>query len=543
MALVAEAVKGTLALVLFVAAAPAAPLDEMALPRWARLREVERYQLNVAEKYYRDKQWKIAKVEYEKYVQLYEKSEAASYAQMKWALCQVELRNLNTAIKDGFKTVIDYWPDSPEAVASAYFIARGHRDTGDVKEAKKAYAKLLSDHPKHVAAVQARADLMEIARKENDTDRQVALLRDLTFSVERDRDTAPGCAAAARQLTVYYFETGDFAEGLKALATNVKEEELPIYLLHYQHGRLPYVLGDLAGRKDELPKRQAAKLADDAVAWFKAKVPTATDEAATKRGRQLLYAVAEIERAAIRPDRQRETLEQIAKTYGADDELLGRMADWHLAGKRPEEARRLYARYKNVAEGLRLTAVSYRAERRFDPAIETYRRLAAQDAKKAGAWLADAAMTYREAAKPDQAVGLYREIIALDPGLASDCQWQIGLTYYHFGRWKEAIGIFRATDRFPQSHQHMAHAHRQLKQYGEAITLYRQIAAAHPPLAPWAILEIAYTQEEAGQKEVAIKAFKAVCDRFPKSGEASRAHALLQDKYKINVTLGGAKDE
>ena len=38
----------------FAGLAPAGPLDEMPVERWAKLREAERFQLNVAEKYYRE---------------------------------------------------------------------------------------------------------------------------------------------------------------------------------------------------------------------------------------------------------------------------------------------------------------------------------------------------------------------------------------------------------------------------------------------------------------------------------------------------------
>ena len=62
-------------------------------------------------------------------------------------------------------------------------------------------------------------------------------------------------------------------------------------------------------------------------------------------------------------------------------------------------------------------------------------------------------------------------------------------------------------------------------------------------MAPWALLQIGYTHEQAGAKEKAIQSFQQVCKRFPKDGHASTAHAYLQDKYKITVTLGGAKDE
>ena len=69
---------------LVVSATPAfaqGRIDELALDRWKLLREAERHQLNVAEKYYREQQFKIALGEYEKFVTLYEKSEGASFAQ------------------------------------------------------------------------------------------------------------------------------------------------------------------------------------------------------------------------------------------------------------------------------------------------------------------------------------------------------------------------------------------------------------------------------------------------------------------------------
>jgi TolA-binding protein len=81
-----------------------------------------------------------------------------------------------------------------------------------------------------------------------------------------------------------------------------------------------------------------------------------------------------------------------------------------------------------------------------------------------------------------------------------------------------------------------------LKQFNEAITLYNQVTADKPS-APWALLQIAYTREDAGQTEPAIQAFQQVCKKFPKDQYASTAHAHLQQKYKISVTLGGANEE
>src|SRR5262249_51915459 len=194
----------SLALALLLCQGPrveADKLDEMSLDRWAKLREVERYQLNIAEKLYRESQWKPASDEYEKFLKLYERSIGAPYAQLKWSLCQIKLRNLNTAIKDGFQSVIDYYPDAPEALTSALLIGRTQKDMGDVKTAKKAYEKLLKAHPKHYVAVLARADLIEIADREKDQPRKMALLKEMTYEVERKGEAAKDCVAAAQQLS------------------------------------------------------------------------------------------------------------------------------------------------------------------------------------------------------------------------------------------------------------------------------------------------------------------------------------------------------
>lgn len=57
------------------------------------------------------------------------------------------------------------------------------------------------------------------------------------------------------------------------------------------------------------------------------------------------------------------------------------------------------------------------------------------------------------------------------------------------------------------------------------------------------MLDIGFTYGEAGERENAIRIFQSTCKTFPKTGQASRAHAHLQNKYKISVTLGGATDK
>ena len=117
------------------------------------------------------------------------------------------------------------------------------------------------------------------------------------------------------------------------------------------------------------------------------------------------------------------------------------------------------------------------------------------------------------------------------------------VTHRVAGQYKEAIGYYRQCNNFPSNYSEMAACHRAMKDYREAVILYSQIVGGAPNSAPWAMLQIGYTQEQAGNKEAAIKAFQQVCKNFPKDGHASQAHAHLQTEYKITVTLGGAKDE
>ena len=128
-------------------------LDELPIEGWKQLREVERYQLQIAEKYWREQNWITAAGEYEKFMELYEKSSGAPFAQLKWSLAQVKLKNQNTAIKEGFQTVIDYWPESQQAIAAAYYIGRTQKEIGRTREAKAGFKNVVAKHPDRKSVV------------------------------------------------------------------------------------------------------------------------------------------------------------------------------------------------------------------------------------------------------------------------------------------------------------------------------------------------------------------------------------------------------
>ncbi|MDB5339094.1 MAG: repeat-containing protein, partial [Planctomycetaceae bacterium] len=242
---------------------------------------------------------------------------------------------------------------------------------------------------------------------------------------------------------------------------------------------------------------------------------------------------------AARTEKVPAVYEQIIKTFGVDDEIRGRLAAFYKTIGKREEARKAYGQYKDPIDGQSQIAYSYREEQKWDPAIVIYRNLNNQDQKLPHRWKAEMAMTYRHASKCDEAVAAYRELMTENAEKATEWEWQIALTYRDFHRWQDAIKAFRQTEVFPEAYNQMAACHRQLKEYKEAISLYYQMIGSDPPSAPYALLQVGYTQEQAGDKEKAIRAFQQVCAKHSKTGQASEAHAYLQDKFKINATLGG----
>lgn len=529
--------------------AQAGPLDEMATERWSKLREVEFYQLKIAEKYYTAGQWKVAADEYEKFLKLYEKSLGAPYAQLKWSICQVNLRYHNTAIKDGFQSVIDYYPDAPEAVSAAFYIGRAYKDIGNLKLAKQAHTKLLAKHPQHFVSVYARQDLVEIAEKEKEPERRLTLLRELTYDVPRKGPIVTECTHAARQLAQHYFANADFIEGSKALATTCAEASLPDEMMN-GHGNVHGIISSLTGAMEDDVKKKGNKLADEAISYMQARTDEALKDPKTKaRGVQLWHYVASLQSHARRPEKQREVFEKMLATLGKSDALLENLAQWYWSNGKRDLARETYGKFENAVEGQAKVANCWREDdknRKVDLAVQIYRQLMLKDDKNKLRWLGEIAWTYRHrAAKAELAIAVYREMIAANPEKTGDYQWEIALTHRQFGQWKEAITAFRATvglsdNYFLQGYLYMAEANRALKQYDEAITLYKALLSS--PSAPSVLWNIGVTHEEAKRPEEAIKTFKVLCDKYPSTGEASNAHRHLNDTYKISVTLGGKKD-
>ncbi len=499
---------GTAALVSLILAAcvqivHAQSFDELPLDRWKKLRENERYQLQIAEKYYRDKDWKVAVAEYEKFLTLYEKSDGAPYAQLKWSLAQVQLKKHNTAIKEGFQSVIDYWPESPEAQTAAFYLGHTYRAMGQTAKAKTAYKAVLTKFADSPAAAHAIAELADVASQEKDAAGRLAMLKKLTFEFPRTPPTNSVCIQAARQLAVIDIESSSTDEAVKALATTCAPAELPGQVIAYSRDPL----SRLASVKESGSKAQ--KSAEGIAAYLRTTLPPNPQSDADKAAYRLIgYGIAEVLALGRVDDKVADAYAAVDKTLGASDETLGRLAAFYKSRMKFDEARGTYRRYADKFEGQGLVAASYREQGQYDGAVDAYRQLVAQDAARAVRWKSELATTYRQAKKYAEAVAVYAELIAEDSANQNRWRWELATTHRDAGQYRESIAHYRQCDNFPENFKQMAACHRQLKDYNEAVLLYNQIVGADANSAPWALLQIGYTREEAGQKEPAIQTFQ-----------------------------------
>ena len=513
-------------------------LEQIPVDTFAKMRETERFQLKIAETFYLKGEYKVAASEYEKFLTLYERSTAAPYVQLMWSHCLVKQRKVYTAIRDGFQSVVDYWPDSHEAILAAYLMGRSYKSTGELPKAEKAYARAIASHPDHYTAVLAKWDLAEIYRIQKADDKRVKIWEDLAFKTKRTKENNYYTTHAASYLGQHHFYAGNFQDGLKAFETTYKGASLVRRL--YQYAQSP--ISQLTGNEEK--KKSGEKLADELIMFIEQQVPQdLKDDANIVRARNFYYTMSGVHSHARRDAEGLALYARLGKLIGVDDDLRGKQASWHRGRKRYAEARNIYGQFTdNVAGQVNIAWTYRRYEGKHDQAVAVYNRLIGLEKEREGEWHEHIVTTWREAKKWDQAIAAYQTLLKVVPGRFGDWYWGIAECYEAAGKLKEAIQSYRQSDKYPSLYFRMASCHRRLNQYKEALVLYHQ-ARADKGSAVEATISIGYTYEQYGQRENAIKWFQKTCKLYPKASQASRAHAHLQNKYKISVTLGGANEK
>jgi tetratricopeptide (TPR) repeat protein len=371
-----------------------------------------------------------------------------------------------------------------------------YRTMGEVKSAQKAFRFLIKEYPDHEIAIRSRTDLLHYARLHQDMEERLSLLNELTFEVKRTDAAKETCIKAAHELAELHCFAQKLADGKKALATTYTGPALFDQVCKLSAKTVGHLL------KEPKTRPAALKLGDQLLDTLRAEILVRPELA-----KELLYRCADLQGTLGRPSKIWKVYGEIGERFGVEDGLRGRQASWCLSRDKRDQARTIYGEFENVIAG-----------------------------KKAIAGM------YLEEGKIEEAIGVYRQLLEIDGEHSGDHFWAIAGCYEKLSDWKKAIASYRQVDRFPSDYFAIAKCHRRLGEQKEAIVLYNQIKIVEKS-ASAATLEIGFTYEEAKDKEKAIRTFQLTCKRYPKSSQASRAHSHLQNKYKINVTLGGTEEE
>jgi tetratricopeptide (TPR) repeat protein len=443
----------------------------------------------------------------------------------------MKLKKPKTALREGFQSVIDYWPESLEATIASYCMGDAYRTMGEIKDAQKCFRFLIKEYPGHELAMRARQDLLYYARLHEDMEERLTLLNELTFIVERNENSRDDCVKACHELAELHCFAQKLEQGKKALSTTYSGTKLFEQVYNLSVKTMKHLLGD------QKTRIAALKLGDQLIMTLRNEASVRTELAS-----QFLYQAADLNTTLGRHSDTMKIYREIGDRFGMNDSLRERMAQWYKSRGRRNEARKIYSEFEDQLTGLKNLAAMSLEEKKVAAAISIYREMIKIDENNSVEYLLRIAGCYKTQFNWDKAIACYREIIEIDGENSGEYLWSIAGCHETQLDWKNAIACYRQIDRFPANYFAMANCHRKLKEQQEAITLYNQIKILEKS-APEASLQIGYTYEEAKDKEKAIRTFQLTCKRYPKSGQASKAHAHLQNKYNINVTLGGTEEE
>ena len=506
--------------------------EQIEVDTFGKLRQVERYQLKSAEKFYTKGEYKSAAAEYEKYITLYEKSEGAAFAQLMWSHCQIKQRKVYAGIRDGFQSVIDYWPNSNEAKLATYLIGKSYKNIGELKKAESAYGKTIINYPSDHIALLSKLDLADISLIKKDQKRLNQIWGDIVFKTDKNKKSLPYITKSAQNLSKYYFNQSDFRKANDVLTTIYEGEQLKEAIYRNAKDAVTNLC------KNKATKISGEKLADKIILIIMESIDNAKNDDLP----ELFRRVARIHERALRDLEVIKTYELMANRLGMNDTIRNKIANWHNTMKRHSKSREIFAQFEDKSEGLKNIAQVWINEKQPNQAIQIYDRLFKVSPDKITKWKLATAKIYSSTKEHDKAIEIYRELIALAPAEASNWHWAIGRIYERTTRLKLAIQSYRQSDNYPEAYFQMAKCHRKLNEHTEALTLYHQ-AIATESAAPDATIAIAYTYEEQSNKNNAIKWFQRTCKLFPRSRNASKAHSHLQKEYGISVTLGGSKEK
>jgi TolA-binding protein len=484
--------------VLFLAACSCAS-GKLAPERWGRLTEEERHQMTRAERALEQSNNKGGLAEYELFLQLYPRSEVASYAQYMFAECTRRLGKIHTAVGE-FRNVLDYFPDSADAGPAQYAIALCHTQTGDSEKALKAFEAVIEKWPKTDFGALSRNEAAAIYSKLGKTDKWLAHTEFLATADYADpQSIRPG---AVRRLAAHRILENRIADAYELL-----------------EGRTP--------KSKAVAPLRLAEVATEALRTAKTAGGSPEKVAAT------VHSLAESVASFLDKKAQAEADMEVR----APQEIA--IAQFLVSvGDKEQALQRLQASLKRNPENDRLRlelAETLRAKNEFGAARLVYREL--KDSYRADREIAE---TYLDEKNSTAAIDLYKKMLNTHADRAADVQWRLGEVLQRFGKYAEAIAAYTASQKEPLALFRISECQGAQKNHDAAIQTLTSVMNFFKTHMPEAHYRIASHQAAKGDKEAAIRTLKAVCKAHLNTSWAGKAHQDLSLTYGIDVTQGGA---
>lgn len=485
-----------------LAAAPRAKAATLAADRWGALTEEERYAMKQAEQFFTKKDYKAAKSAYEHFLQLYNKSAAASYALLKSAECTRQLGQVNTAAKE-FRDVMDYYPDSPEAIEALYSVGICFTQSGDADASAAAFEKVIDAFPKNTAATRARWKLVSIYWGLKKPLKSLDHLRFLAEQPYTDIDQIR--SSALQRYTWQLLYENKFAEAYElAVKNHAKEAAVQLAaessnMMHHHY--IHPIYGD-AG----LEKRRSIALG--IAGFLDPKLAETKDHPGFK---SINLYIARNFSAIGTNELAGKRYEALLTKYPDDDSIKFEFGDYLVGINKGSQARHYYQQTKDTYTG---------------------------DARVAESFLREG--------NSKESIARYRAMIARYPKNSAGLNWRLAEICNQAGLLPDAIAAYQQSQREPESLFRISQCQNSLKQYDASLQTLVSIMNFFPDRAAEALFRSGKVHESKGDKNAAVNSYKKVCKNFLTTHWAGQAHQVLAREYGIEVTLGGAakkKDE
>jgi TolA-binding protein len=464
--------------------------------RWTRLTEEERHQLTRAERYVEQNNFKSALAEYELFIQLYGKSEVASYAQFMFAECTRRLGQVNGAINE-FRNVIDYFPDSIDAGNAQYSIGVCQTQGGDVEQAVVAFEKVSAKWPKADFGALARSELCAIYWRLGKVEKWLPHMEYLATGEYTDSTNLH--ANSQRRFLMHRLIENKPAEALALIDPKRKKDALTTFSEWAVEALRVQNVSALYGEKGT---KALPGIAATTVTFIEKESAAATD---AEQKTAFEHRCARILASAGVSDKAMERFAALAKKNPDNDTIRSEYAAHLRASGKRGEARLVYHELKNQYVADTEIAETYGEENNWKSCIEAYQAM-----------------------------------LNKHPQQANQIQWRLGEVLSRTGKYPEAIACYNQSQREPQSLFRIAECQGSMKQHDAAIQTLVGVLNFFKSAAPEAQYRIAGHYAAKGDKEAAIRTLKTVCKVHLSTSWAGKAHQDLSLTYGIDVTLGGA---